>query len=398
MRTPDQIAPDRVEELLGGAVPEGEREALVQGLVRELRAGAPIAPAPLRVRVRELAEQPVRRRRGLSRRRTALALTFVLVAVAGVSSAVVLSGSGEPAGDDAVALRTDVDVGAAEAADQAPPSTVPSTGEPSIRAKRNTLSGQGSVFLYDADADAAEVPLPPRGRATDVSLWMEVRVPDADELSDAAAEAMSITRELGGWIAASDIDTEGNEGRAELALRVPVGRVEDAVVRLGDLGTVTGERVATVDLQTGIDRRVDRIEQIERAIRLLELRLESGTLTPDEELRVRLRIERHRNAIEDLQRVNLADRREAATSELALVLHTREAPAKEDEDESGAAGAASNALDFLAAAGTIALFLVIVLSPIVLLLVLLWLAFRARSRRVEAKLLDRPDPASPPSA
>ena len=48
--------------------------------------------------------------------------------------------------------------------------------------------------------------------------------------------------------------------------------------------------------------------------------------------------------------------------------------------------------------GRIALFLLIVLSPIVLLLVLLWLAFRARSRRVEARLLDRPDPASPPSA
>ena len=91
-------------------------------------------------------------------------------------------------------------------------------------------------------------------------------------------------------------------------------------------------------IQTGIDRRVDRIEQLERAIQLLELRLESGTLTPDEELASRLRIERNRNAIEDLQRANLADRREAATSELALVLHTREAAAKEEQDEGGAAG------------------------------------------------------------
>ena len=100
---------------------------------------------------------------------------------------------------------------------------------------------------------------------------------------------------------------------------------------------------------------------------------------------------------DDLERANLADRREAATSELALVLHTREAATKE-EDEGGAAGAARNARDFLAAAGTIALFLLIVLSPVVLLQVLLWLAFRARSRRVEARLLDRTDPASPPSA
>ena len=393
MRTPDQIAPDRLEELLGGVVPEGEREALVQGLVRELRAGAPVAPAPLRVRVRELAEQPVRRRRALPRRRTALALAFVLVAVAAAAAEVVLTGGERQSVDDEGAP---VVVGASDLggfAEEAAP-TSPSDSSPERSALRR-LSKQPATVLGD---QADQAPLPPRARATDIRLWMEVRLPGADEVSDAAAEAMSITQELGGWIAASDIDTEGNEGRAELALRIPVERVEDAIVQLGDLGTVTGERVATVDLQTGIDRRVDRIEQLERAIRLLELRLDSGTLTPDEELRVRLRIERHRNAIEDLQGANLADRREAATSELALVLHTREAAAKEEQDDSGAAGAAGDALDFLAAAGTIAVFLVIVLSPVVLLLVLLWLAFRARSRRVEAKLLDRPDPASPPSA
>ena len=75
MPSPDLIAPDRLEELLGGALPEAEREARLQGLVRELRAEAP-APASLRARVRALEEQPARRRRALPRRRTALALAF----------------------------------------------------------------------------------------------------------------------------------------------------------------------------------------------------------------------------------------------------------------------------------------------------------------------------------
>jgi Domain of unknown function (DUF4349) len=395
MPTRDPIAPGRLEELLGGAIPEGEREALVQGLVRELRAEAPVARPLLRERVRNLVDQPARRRPALPRRRTALALAFVLVAVAGVSSAVVLSGGDEPGADAGAgaAAPTVTQAGAtdAESGDDAAPA--PERASPGFLLQPMAKDAR----LNYSERTLLQEPLPTRGRATDVALWMELRLPGAEELSAAAVEAMAVTRDLGGRVAASDVETEGNEGRAELALGVPVARVEDAVVRLGELGTVTGERVETIDLQRGIDRRNDRIEQLERAIRVLQLRLESGTLTPEEELRVRLQIERHENAIEDLRHAIRADRREAATSELALVLHTREAAAKQEEDESGAVGAAREALEFLAAAGTIALFLVIILSPVVLLLVLLWLAFRARSRRIETRLLDRPGPAAPPS-
>ena len=112
--------------------------------------------------------------------------------------------------------------------------------------------------IYDSRAATAT-----SGRATDLKLWMEVRLADAEELSDAANDSMTITRELGGWVAGSEIDTQGNEGRAELALRVPVTRVEDAIVRLGELGSVTGQQVETVDLQAVIDRRETRIETLE---------------------------------------------------------------------------------------------------------------------------------------
>jgi hypothetical protein len=392
MPTTDPIAPDRLEELLGGALPEAEREARLQGLVRELRAEAPAAPAALSARVRALEGQPARPRRALPRRRTALALAFVLVAVAAVGAGLALRTEGDPTASQPTVRQ------AAE-----PTLTVPSPAP---------IEESGGVELADgvraqAEKDEAGALLQGRfsdvgesttGRATDLSLQIEVRLPGADELSEAAVEAMAITRQLGGWVAASDIDTKGNEGTAALALRVPVGRVEDAVVRLGALGTVTGQRVETVDLQTGIDRRDNRIERINRAIRVKKLRLESGTLTPEQELEARLRIERLRNEAADLRRANLADRREAATSELALTLHTRAAAAAQEKDESGAAGAAGDALRFLEAAGVVALFLAIVLSPIVLLVVLLWLALRTRSRRVEARLLDAPGPAAPPPA
>lgn len=235
--------------------------------------------------------------------------------------------------------------------------------------------------------------LAPTGRARDIELWMEVRLRDGDALSDAAGEAMAIARELGGWVAASEIGTDGNEGEAALELRVPVGRVEDAVVRLGELGTVTGQRVETVDLQGGIDARERAIERHERAIRLLELQLESDTLTPVEELRLELRIERRRSQITDLRREILRDRREASVSELTLALHTQEAPAAR-EDEDGAAAAVRDALELLGRIGVVALAVAIVAGPLLLVAFLLSLALRARTRRSEARLLDRP--AAPP--
>ena len=92
MPAPDLIAPDRLEELLGGALPEGEREARLQGLVRELRAEAPPAPPTLLERVREIGQEPPRRRRiaFLPRRQVLVlaALLVVLAAFAGLLSQV----------------------------------------------------------------------------------------------------------------------------------------------------------------------------------------------------------------------------------------------------------------------------------------------------------------------
>jgi hypothetical protein len=65
-----------------------------------------------------------------------------------------------------------------------------------------------------------------------------------------------------------------------------------------------------------------------------------------------------------------------------------------DEDESGIAGAVDRAGEFLGGVGAVAVFAAIVLSPLLVLAVLAWLALRARSRRIEARLLDEPHPGS----
>lgn len=384
MPSPDPVAPERLEALLGGAVPEGRDEARLQGLARELRVGGASAPPRLHERVARLGETPPRRRPAPSRRRLlALALVSGLLGVAGAGLALAVQG-----GDTEAA---EIDAGVTETAPAAETSVGREAREGAFRARPPSPEGQvAERTVLDRDAVG--------GRAIDVDLFVELRLRDADELSAAAGEAVAAAREVGGWVAGTDVDTHGREGEARLELRVPVARVEDVVVRLGELGTVTGQRMETVDLQAAIDRRQRRIERLERAIRIAGLRLGSATLTPEERLRLELRLERHRAERADLRRANAGDRRDAAVAELTVLLHTREAPAAADEDEGGAAGAAGDALRFLAGAAAVAVFALIVAAPPALLALVIWIALRSRSRRIETRLLDRrPEPAGPPS-
>lgn len=377
MHSPDAIAAERLDQLLGGAVPESGREARLQGLLRELRVAAPPASRDLRERVRALE---VRRRRPLVTWRRA-ALVAASAAAGILAAALVVGGDsrpGETAEREAAAGTTVAGATVEE------PQPVP--------ASPNYLPGTALDKAAGQLAPVSEAAL--AGRARDVKMSIEVRVADADRLSEAANEAMLATRELGGHVAASRISTQGGEGRAELELRVPVGRVEDAVFRLSELGTITGQQVAVEDLQVEIDSRSRRIDSLRRAIRMNELRLASGTLDPEERLEVQLELERQRGLLDRLRREARALRREAATAELSLTLHTRAAAAEREEEEGGLGGAARNALDFLGAAGSVALFLAIVLSPLLALALLLWLALRARSRRLEARLLEQSQPAS----
>jgi Domain of unknown function (DUF4349) len=388
METSESLALDRLEALLRGNLPEGEREARLQGLVRELRSDAPGAPEPLRLRVRALTKASPRRRALVTRRWAALVLAFALPAVvAAIGATALLRGGTEPehVGQRAVP-RFEPD-----------PSAVEGTPDSSRRVPKVSSEFRAAgQRLAQMTADRAL-----GTRAQDVNMSIELRVPDADSLSVAVNDAMQATHELGGFVAGSDVDTQGAEGRAELALRVPVGQVEEAVVRFSELGTITSQRVATEDLQADIDRRSRRVSALRRAIRIDVIRLRSGTLDAEERLRTQLRLEHNRAELEQVRRARRALVREAATAELSLALHTREAAAVR-KDESGLAGAARDALDFLGRAGTVVLFAGIVLSPLLLLALLLSLLLRSRSRRLEARLLESsrpgaPSPQAPPS-
>jgi uncharacterized protein DUF4349 len=394
MPSPDLIEPTRLERLLAGDPPEGEREAAVEGFIRQLRAETHPAPAVLRQRVRAIRD-PVTEPRFRPGRRTAFALAVVTLA----SSGAVIGGLATRGSDQAAGPKRATQPAAPKPATQ----TVEASGEPSPSAGLSesrfkldrSATFAGDAGMQDVSAEG-KLPFPGDTRAQDVDMSVEIRVPDADRLSDATNEAMRATRALGGLIVSSSVDTGGQEGRARLDLRIPVKRLEEAVIRFSGLGKVTSQEVATRDLQGGIDRRARQILLLQRAIERDKLILESGTLTPEERLEVQLRLARERARLQDARRERTRLIREAAMAELSLTLHTR--AATKNPDEGGIAGAARDAADFLGRAGAVTVFALVALSPLLALGVILWALLRTRRRRLDDRLLERPYPAAPPHA
>ena len=384
MPTPETLTPDRAERLVAGDMPETSREAVVAGLVRELRAGAAEPSEALRERVAALRAPAARPRR----RRTRLVLAVALLALAAIAAAAMVLPGAEPrrAGSADLVSRASGEAEDLERDEQ--PNAVP-TPAPALE----FAAKDGDVPFADGTNRASALSDGLAGdpaRARDVDLALELRVADAEAVSEATNGAMRAVRELGGHVVSSDISTNGEEGSARLRVAVPTRRLEDAVVAISALGTVTAQRLAIEDLQGSVDRRSNRIEALERAIRRDEIRLASSALSPDERLRVELRLENLRGQLRYAKRERAKLLREAAFAELTVELHTREARAGAAPAQGRIERAARDGLAALASATSVAVFLLVLAGPL-LVLAALALAFRRRRvRRANEALLDRP--------
>jgi Domain of unknown function (DUF4349) len=344
-----------------------ERE--FEQLVQELRALPTAAPDPLRTRVRELGEPE--RKPSLSdrlltfpwrRSLLVLAPACVLVLVAAAIVHGVLNSSPE---------RTAI---APEAGDAFTSKTSPQADE----LRRATLPSATSA-----------VPVPNPNRYQDYEASMTVRVEDLDALSDQANEAMRLARSYGGYVVSlQQSSTAGRPGQADLVLRIPVARVEDALIRLADLGTVIERNVSIRDLERVVQQQRARIMQLKLFIARAEERLK-GSLPADVRIRLELQLEEARRELSRVTNANKGTLREASLSRISLTLTTQKAVGAGDKGGSGRTErAVREAASFLAAAGAVTLFLLIVLSPLIVLAVAAFFGARAYRRREERRLLS----------
>ena len=74
-----------------------------------------------------------------------------------------------------------------------------------------------------------------------------------------------------------------NVGDSSLKLRVPVGRLQQAIARFNDLGTLLSQHIVVADLKAPLDRTETRITALRKVIAELEAK---SSLTPAEQFKL----------------------------------------------------------------------------------------------------------------
>lgn len=304
-------------------------------LVRELRSAQPEAPPALRERVRELAARPPVPERRL--RLTWLLAPAAAVAVAGAVAIGVLSTGGE-------------------------------------RPQQVATPEAGRTTLKQADtasAGASGAPVAPGSRAQLYSADITLRVRD---LSGRTQEALRITRGLGGYLRVVDYGEGTRHGTADLVLRVPIGRVQQAIVRFSGLGVILDQHVSVRDVQPQLDRRFRRMAELRRTI---------PTLTGDS-------LAAAQAELEALQTAQARERRQASFATVSIHLRTKDAGAAIPAPPGRIERALQRAADVLAAELVALIYALVVAAPFVLAGGALFVLMRTARRRTDRRLLGQP--------
>ena len=238
-----------------------------------------------------------------------------------------------------------------------------------------TIAPNVGAATTDRAAKALAVPSP-SNRVQTYGATLSLRVKDAHDVSDGVKRALRITTSLGGYSSSVHAETHGSTAFADLTLRIPRSRIQEAMTRLVQLGTITDENVTTVD-------ETARLNAVDRAIARLQKQvatIRAEPKSPDNDRRIAALVTR----IERLQRSQAATRRNAHYATISLHLETP-LVVLAPKHTHGPLHGVGVALTWL---GIAAVYALAIGAPVAALLVLLWLGVRVVRRRRENALLE----------
>jgi hypothetical protein len=326
-----------------------------------LRAHAPHAPEGLRARVLEGA--PVARTRlSLPPRRLAL---VALPAACGLAVAAALVHGVVRSGDHA---NSSAQGGSGSAA-----SVTTAESLHSFDSARAAVKQHGSASSAAAGALAIASS---RLAHTDASL--QIRVGDTDALSAATTRATRIATSLGGYaksVQYSSPQTGG--GAATIDLRVPAQNVKAAIARLSGLGTIVSQQLSVTDLQDRFKTQSAQIAQLHRRVAALLKAIADSSLPEAQRVLLRIQLAEAKRAVAQRTNARRGTLAAGATARIELVIGTEKAIAPVSH-RGRLDRMLHSAVDFLALEAMIALYVLIVVSPLALVAALVWL-WRRRS-------------------
>jgi len=344
-------------------------------LVRELRSAEPAASTELRERVRATASgrtKPAPRARAgrLTRRRALVLVPLAAALGAAVGLGALSSGSSPRQG------AVEEHLSAAAAADRLAPAKS-SGGVHDFSRVPGPAPSMGT----------SASPVAPSGtRAQNYSVDLSLRV---KELSPATQRAIQLTHGWGGYVVTVDYGSGQKAGSAYLVVRVPIGKVQAAVARLGSLGTIVGDHVSIQDVQGRLDKRYAIIEGLKVKIAKLDARLIDPSLTASQRAFFQAQLAQRTAQLLRLQRDQRAQKTRTSFATVALSLQTKKAAAVVPSKPSRIGRALHNIGHVLVTELEILLYVVLIGAPFILLALLLWGGLRTWRRRSEEQLLAR---------
>jgi hypothetical protein len=325
-----------------------------------LRAHAPQAPESLRERVFALEPKP--RRVSMPSRRLVLVALPAAVGIA-VTAAVVhgIVGSGSP-------TRTVVEQQLAPAVHGR------SIASPPTASGADAVPGQ-SQKVPQAFSSAAAPSVGSSARLQHTDASMQLRVATDDALAQATTRATRIATSLGGYAKSVNYRSQGT---SVIDLRIPTQNVKTALARLAGLGTLVSQELSVTDLQQQFQTQSAQIAQLRRRIAALRTAIQDPALADAQKVLLRIQLAESKRALSQRLHARKGTVSAGTTSSVSLVIGTKKAAAAVPHPRGRLGRMVHSAVGFLALEAIIALYALIVISPLAIVAALIWF-WRRRS-------------------
>jgi hypothetical protein len=222
-------------------------------------------------------------------------------------------------------------------------------------------------------AAAPSVGSPARLQHTDAS--MQIRVATDDELAQATTRATRIATSLGGYAKSVNYRSQGT---SVIDLRIPTQNVKTALARLAGLGTLVSQELSVTDLQQQLQNQSAQIAQLRRRIAALQAAVRDPSLADAQKVLLRIRLAESQRALSQRLHARTGTISAGTTSSVSLVIDTQKAAASVPHPRGRLGRMVHSAVGFLALEAIIALYALIVISPLAIVAALLWF-WRRRS-------------------